>query len=127
MQITDTPDGFKLQVQGAPVGAEVAISDGKVVLAAAGASVEDVLSPSETLDSNDRFGTATDALGDDLTPVMFLDVTRIFELVESTDDGVVGSEIRQGRLADGRRIEAVRGAQHRRGERADGRYRRSAP
>lgn len=84
VQITDTPDGFKLQVQGAPVGAEVAISDGKVVLAAAGASVDDVLSPSETLDSSDRFGTATDALGGDLTPVMFLDVPRIFELVEST-------------------------------------------
>ena len=84
VDVQETPEGFQIQVQGAPVGAEVALRDGKIVFAAAGATVDDILSPGETLDSSDRFGTASDALGDDLTPVLFVDVPRIFELVEST-------------------------------------------
>ena len=84
IDLRETPEGFEIQVQGAPVGAEVALRDGKVVLAAAGATVDDVLSPSETLDSNERFGTASEALGEDLTPLFFVDVPTIFELVDST-------------------------------------------
>ena len=84
VQVQETADGFEVQVQGAPVGGEVAVRDGKVVFAAAGATVDDILSPSETLDSSDRFGAASDALGDDLTPVMFVDVPTIFDLVDST-------------------------------------------
>jgi hypothetical protein len=82
--LRETPEGFEIQVQGAPVGAEVALRDGKVVLAAAGATVDEVLSPGETLDSNDRFGTASEALGEDLTPIMFVDFPTILDLVEST-------------------------------------------
>lgn len=84
VEVQETSDGFQLQVQGAPVGAEVALRDGKVVLAAAGVTVDDVLAPSETLDSNDRFGVASEALGEELTPSLFVDVPTIFSLVEST-------------------------------------------
>ena len=58
--------GFKVTPAGSPIGAEVAVRDDKVVFAAGGATVDDVLEPAETLADNDRFGSAQDALGDDL-------------------------------------------------------------
>ena len=40
-------------------------------------TVDDVLSPDETLDDSDRFNAARDALGDDMTPAFFLDFAPI--------------------------------------------------
>lgn len=76
--------GFRAQIAGAPVGAEVAVQDGKVVVAAGGASVDDVLSPAEALGDSDRFGTASESLGDGLTPSFFLDFAPLVSLIEST-------------------------------------------
>ena len=84
LQITSTDTGFAIQVAGAPIGAEVALQDGRFVLAAGGATVDDVLSPSETLGDSDRFGEAGDDLGDDVTPSFFLDFRPILSLAEST-------------------------------------------
>ena len=54
------------------------------MLAGGGATVDDVLEPSETLDGSDRFNTAQDALGDDLTAAFFLDFAPVVSLIEST-------------------------------------------
>ena len=84
LQITPSDSGFSIQVPGFPAGAEVALQDGKLVIAAGGASVDDVLSPSETLGDSDRFGEAQEALGEDLTPSFFFDFPPLFSLAEST-------------------------------------------
>jgi hypothetical protein len=76
--------GFDLQVSGAPVGAEVALEDGKVVAAVGGANVDDVLSPSDTLGDSDSFGAGQSALGDGIDPVFWLDFSPILDLVQST-------------------------------------------
>ena len=84
LQISSTDTGFAIQVAGAPVGAEVAVQDGKFVVAVGGATVADVLSPSETLGDSDRFAEASGSLGDDVTPSFFLDFAPILSLAEST-------------------------------------------
>ena len=84
VQVTPSDTGFTLQVAGAPIGAEVTVQDGKVVLAGGGATVDDVLEPSETLEGSDRFNTAQDALGDDLSASFFLDFAPVVALIEST-------------------------------------------
>lgn len=84
LRISETPDGFQISSQDAPVGAEVAVTDGKVVVAGAGTTVDDVLSPAETLADSEGFGTASDVLGDGLDPAFYLDFGTIASLVEST-------------------------------------------
>jgi hypothetical protein len=81
---SDSGDGFSIQVAGAPVGAEVALQDGKVVIAFGGATVDDVVSASDTLDGSDRFTAAREALGEDVTPSFFLDFSPVISLIEST-------------------------------------------
>jgi hypothetical protein len=56
--------------------------DGKGVAGLAN-SVEDVLSPSSTLEDSDAFDSAADALGEDFAPVTFVDFVPLLELVES--------------------------------------------
>jgi hypothetical protein len=87
VQVTPRPGGgtgFDLQVNGAPIGAEVALEDGKVVGAVGAATVDDVLSPSETLADSDAFSSAQDALGDSIDPSFYLDFAPILDLVQST-------------------------------------------
>lgn len=84
VQITKTDTGFDVTLSGAPVGAEVSVEDGKLVLAAGGATVDDVLSPDETLGDSDRFEDASEALGDDMTASFYLDFVPIVQLIEST-------------------------------------------
>lgn len=87
VQVTPRPGGgtgFDLQVNGAPVGAEVALEDGKVVAAVGAATVDDVLSPSETLADSDAFSSAQDAIGDDIDPSFYLEFGPILDLVQST-------------------------------------------
>ena len=45
---------------------------------------EEALSPDETLADSDRFGNATEALGDDMTTSFYLDFLPILQLVESS-------------------------------------------
>lgn len=84
LQVTPTDTGFSIQVAGAPVGAEIGLQNGEVVLAVGGDTIDDVTSPSETLDGSDRFNAAADALGDDVTPSFFLDFEPVISLFEST-------------------------------------------
>jgi hypothetical protein len=84
IRVNETEDGFELQAQGAPLGAQAALRDGKVVFAFGGATAEDVLSPSETLGDSDSFSSAGDALGDGLEPGLFIDFPEIVALVDST-------------------------------------------
>jgi hypothetical protein len=84
IQVTPTDSGFSIQANGAPIGAEVGLQDGKVVAAAGAATVDDVVNSSDTLDGSDRFNTAKDALGDGATPSFFLDFGPIVSLIESS-------------------------------------------
>ena len=84
LQITKTDTGFDITVSGAPVGGQVAVEDGKVVIAAGADTVDDVLSPDETLGDSDRFSDAGEALGDDMTPSFYLDFVPIMQLIESS-------------------------------------------
>jgi hypothetical protein len=58
LKVTPSQDGFDIQAQGAPLGAQVAVDDDKVVVAAGADTVDDVLSPSETLGDSDTFQAA---------------------------------------------------------------------
>ncbi len=84
LKVTPSDNGFSIQASGAPIGAEVAVEDGKVVVAGGGATVDDVVNASDTLDGSDRFNAAKDALGDGETPSFFLDFAPIVSLVESS-------------------------------------------
>lgn len=84
IKITPSENGFSIQAAGAPIGAEVALEDGKVVVAAGAATVDDVVNASDTLEGSDRFNIAKDALGEGETPSFFLDFAPILSLVESS-------------------------------------------
>jgi hypothetical protein len=80
--LTDNGDtGFSITPAGIPVELRVVQRDGKVVAGLAD-SVEDVLSPSSTLEDSDAFNSAADALGEDFGPVAFVDFVPLLELVE---------------------------------------------
>lgn len=74
--------GFNLSTPDVPGGAQVGIRDDKVVFAFAGTTIDDVLEPEERLEDSDRFETAQDALGDDLSPSFFLDVATLVSTIE---------------------------------------------
>ncbi|HXE98864.1 MAG TPA: DUF3352 domain-containing protein [Solirubrobacterales bacterium] len=81
--LTDTSDqGFSFSPAGVPISFTVVQHDDKVVAGLA-ASVEDVLSPSSTLDDSDAFNSGADALGDDFAPQTFIDFVPLLELIES--------------------------------------------
>ncbi|MBA2522126.1 MAG: DUF3352 domain-containing protein [Solirubrobacterales bacterium] len=83
---SSTGNGFRIQPTSAPVGAEVAVQDGKLVAGFGGDSIDDVVAPAETLDASDRFSTITDSLGDGATASFFLDFSPVIQLVESSGD-----------------------------------------
>lgn len=84
LTVTETEDGLQIQPQGVPLGAEIVVRDGRVVVAGAGSTIENVLEPAETLGDSDRYNRAADRLGTDLTPAMYVDIEAIVALVEST-------------------------------------------
>lgn len=79
--ITPTDDGFEIQVP--PATAEVVVRDGNFVAAAGAATVDEALDPGDTLDGSDRFGSARDALGDDVVPGFYLDFVPVVQLIDS--------------------------------------------
>jgi len=95
VKVSPSQDGFDIQAQGSPLGAQVAIEDDKVVMAAGADTVDDVLSPSETLGDSDTFQAAEDDLGDDLTPSFFINFAPILDLIDST--GQSDSDIESAR------------------------------
>ncbi len=84
LQVSPTDTGFSVQVAGAPIGAEVGLQDGKVVVAVGSDTIDDVVSTDNTLEGSDRFNAASDALGDGVTPSFFLDFPPVISLIEST-------------------------------------------
>lgn len=111
--------GFKVQPPGSPLGAEVALEDGRVIIAAGADSVDDVANPAEGLSGSDRFGSASGALGEGQVPTLFLDFAPLAELVKTagqvSSDPAVGQATRYlsaldyliaGSRADGDRVEA---------------------
>ena len=80
LKVTPGQSGFSVQAQGAPIGGQVAVDDGKVVIAAGADTVDDVASPSETLADSDTFQAAEDDLGDGLTPSFFVNFAPILDL-----------------------------------------------
>jgi Protein of unknown function (DUF3352) len=84
VKVTPGQNGFSIQAAGAPIGAQVAVDDGKVVIAAGADTVDDVVSPSETLADSDTFQAAQDDLGNGLTPSFFVNFAPILDLLDST-------------------------------------------
>ncbi len=85
LKITPGSDGgFNIQPVGTPIGAEVAIRNDKVVFAFAGATIDDVLQPSQTLGDADNFKSAADALGDGVNPTFYLDATTLLSLLQNS-------------------------------------------
>ena len=97
VEVTASDTGFRVQAQGAPIGAEVGLDDGKVVAAGGAASVEDVLSPEETLADSDRFNAAREALGDDATASLFLDFAPVVSLIESSGEASTDPDYQQAK------------------------------
>ena len=75
--------GFSLTPVGAPIQVQFVQRDGKVVVGLGSDSVDQVFSPGSTLADSDVFKAATDALGEDFSPVTFIDFVPLFQLVES--------------------------------------------
>jgi len=86
VKVSPGQSGFSIQAKGAPIGAQVAVDDGKVVIAAGADTVDDVVSPSETLADSDTFQAASDALGGDLTPSFYMNFSPILDLLDSTGE-----------------------------------------
>jgi hypothetical protein len=57
-----------------------------VIVAAGADTVDDVLSPSETLGDSDTFQAAEDDLSDGLTPGFFVNFAPILDLIDSTGE-----------------------------------------
>jgi hypothetical protein len=74
--------GFSLTPAGVPIQFQVAQRGDKVVAGLAD-SVNDVFSPSSTLDDSDAFNSAAEALGEDFAPITFIDFVPLFQLVDS--------------------------------------------
>ncbi len=81
-------DGFTLQSP--PFSAELAVRDGKLVVAAGSEDVDGVLEPDQTLADSDRFESVTGNLSSGTTPTFFLDFPPLLELIES--QGQVGDD-----------------------------------
>jgi hypothetical protein len=83
LQISKTPSGFQIQnIGGAPIGAEAAVQDGKVLIAIAGVTIDDLLNPSETLEESQTYSDAASAL-EGLSPAVFVDFETILSLIRS--------------------------------------------
>jgi hypothetical protein len=86
VSVTPNQSGFDVEAKRAPIGAHVAVEDGKVIVAAGADTVDDVLSPSEALGDSDTFQAAEDDLDDGLTPGFFVNFAPILDLIDSTGE-----------------------------------------
>jgi hypothetical protein len=86
VKVTPTESGFDIQAKRMPIGAHVVVEDDKVIVAAGADTVDDVLSPTETLADSDTFQAAEDDLGDGLTPGFFINFAPILDLIDSTGE-----------------------------------------
>lgn len=86
VKVAPTQSGFDIQSKRMPFGAHVAVEDDEVVVAAGADTIDDVLSPTETLADSDTFQAAEDDLGDGLTPSLFVNFAPIVDLIDSTGE-----------------------------------------
>ncbi|GIK77511.1 MAG: DUF3352 domain-containing protein [Acidobacteria bacterium] len=86
VKVTPTQSGFDIQSKRLPFGAHVAVEDDEVVVAAGADTIDDVLSPTETLADSDTFQAAEDDLDDGLTPSFFVNFAPIVDLIDSTGE-----------------------------------------
>jgi Protein of unknown function (DUF3352) len=94
-QVAITPltiegEGFQVAIRDTPVQIPVVVRDDRLIAGLGEASVEQALSPDETLGDSDTFSKVTDDLGDEFEPMLLVDFEPIVELVEST--GQVASD-----------------------------------
>ncbi len=87
LRVSRTAEGFQVIGADTPVGAEVALRDGTVVVAFLGATVDDVLSPAQMLSGSGSYEAASAALGEEIEPQFFLDFPPIISLVENLGQG----------------------------------------
>jgi Protein of unknown function (DUF3352) len=90
-QVVITPltiegEGFQIAIRETPVQIPVVVRDGRLVAGLGEASVEQALSPDETLGESETFSAVTDDLGDDFEPTVLVDFEPILQLVESTGE-----------------------------------------
>jgi hypothetical protein len=80
--------GFSLSPAGAPIEFRLVQQDGKVVVGLGSDSVDEVLSPTSTLGDSEAFQAATNALGNDVSPVAFVDFAPLLQLLDERPHGV---------------------------------------
>ncbi len=78
--------GFSIGLPGVGGGAEAGVI-GDQFVAVIGATAKQALEPSETLGDNPDFQAAATALGDDLSPGLYLDLPSFFAVAEQGSDG----------------------------------------
>jgi len=86
VKVAPADGGFDIQSKRMPFGAHVSVEDDEVIVAAGADTVDDVLSPTETLADSDTFQAAEDDLGDGLTPSFFVNFAPIVDLIDSTGE-----------------------------------------
>lgn len=74
--------GFSVRVPGAPIGLEVGVIDGHLA-AAVGDTLSEAVEPGESLGADDAFEAATESLGDDFAPVLYIDLPSLFGVAEA--------------------------------------------
>lgn len=91
-------EGFSIQEPGMPQPVNVVATDEKVVVAYGSTATQDALESESTLESNDTFQAATEALGEGFEPSGFFDAQAIITLVESipgvTDDPIYEEDVK---------------------------------
>ena len=94
----DGLEGFSIQDPGMPQPVNVVSSEDKVVVAYGNTATQEALEPDSTLESNETFQAATDALGEGFQPSAFFEAQAIVTLVENipglTDDPVYEEDVK---------------------------------
>ncbi|MFI5122947.1 MAG: DUF3352 domain-containing protein [Vicinamibacteria bacterium] len=78
--------GFSIGLPGVGGGAEAGVIGGELVVVL-GATAAQALDPSETLGDDEAFQAAVSSLGDDLAPVLYVDLPLFFQVAEQGSDG----------------------------------------
>jgi Protein of unknown function (DUF3352) len=79
-------EGFQIAIRDTPIQIPVVVRDDRLVAGLGEASVEQALSPVETLGDSDSFSSVIGDLGDDFDPALFVDFEPIVQLIESTGE-----------------------------------------
>lgn len=111
-------EGFTIAPAGVPIQFRVVQRDGKVVAGLGSESVDAVFSPGSTLAESEGFGAAADALGDEFSPAVYIDIDVLLALVEAFPEATSDPDFQEAKryidhldfLAIGVRDEGERGS-----------------